>query len=411
MSETVTIAKLGGQGHGEVAGAEPRRFVPFTLPGEDVEVDGDGEVARLVSVQHASPERIAPVCQHFGRCGGCALQHASPGLYGAWKRDLIITAFAQRGLDVTPEPLISVPLATRRRAVFTARRGRQAGDIILGFHAAREDVIIPLSQCPVLLPAISAALPALRALAACVVSRRKELRLHVTAADNGLAVDVSDAADDLTASQRQVAARTASQAGFVRVTLNGETLSQRDEPIITVSGVAVPLPIAAFLQATRPSEQAMAELVCTAVGKAKHVADLFAGLGTFSLALARKAKVTAVESDPVALAALTTATRHARGLKPITVRRRDLMREPLSTYELRDFDAVVFDPPRAGAAAQASMLAASRMPVVVAVSCNPATLARDARTLTDGGYTLQRLTPVDQFLFAPHVEAIAVFQI
>jgi 23S rRNA (uracil1939-C5)-methyltransferase len=154
----------------------------------------------------------------------------------------------------------------------------------------------------------------------------------------------------------------------------------------------------------------MAEAMLAHVGDARPVADLFCGAGTFTLRLARRAAVTAVEGDAALLAALDMGVRHARGLKPVTVRKRDLFRNPLAAAELNGFGAVVFDPPAAGAKAQAEALAAAKVPKVVAVSCNPATLARDARILTDGGYRLTRVLPVDQFLFSAEVEAVATFE-
>jgi 23S rRNA (uracil1939-C5)-methyltransferase len=417
MTEHVSITGLAAQGHGEAvtAGGAPL-FVPFSLPGETVEIERAGDRGRLLNVLTPSPERQEPVCPHFGRCGGCALQHAAPALYQSFKRNLVIAAFGQRGLTVAPEPLITIPMAARRRAVFSARRGRSG--VLLGFHAEGEAVIIPITACPILSPALSAALPDLARLAECLASHRRDVRLSVTETATGLAVEITDARRDLNPAERERASVAASQPRFARVTVMGEVLAQRAEPVVMLAGVPVALPPGAFLQATVASERAMTELVLAAVGEGSApVADLFAGLGTFALALARGSPVTAVESDPAALAALIAAARRAPSgaspviaLKPVTSLRRDLLREPLGAAELKGYRAVVFDPPRAGAAAQAARLAESIVPVVVAVSCNPATLARDARTLIDGGYQLERLTPIDQFVFSPHVEVVAVFR-
>jgi 23S rRNA (uracil1939-C5)-methyltransferase len=412
VAERVTIARLGAQADGECDNDDEtileRRYVPFTLPGEIVEISPDeGDYARLVSIITPSPERIAPVCRHFGQCGGCSLQHASIDFYRNWKREQLRLAFAQRGLEVTPEPLVVVPVASRRRVVFTARRGRSG--IMLGYHAARQTTILPISECPILLPALAAALPALIALAEPLLSRTSEARLQMTATASGIVVDVTDGAKDLGPPQREKAAAAAQAGRFIRVTVDGDVLFAVADPVVDFSGIKVGVPAGAFLQATRQSEDAMVGLVTAATKGASRVVDLFAGLGTFTFALARTASVEAVESDPAAIASLTTASRNATGIKPVTVVRRDLLREPLGGTELSDLDAVVFDPPRAGAKAQSLSLAQSKVPIVIGVSCNPATLSRDARILVDGGYRLTRLVPIDQFVFTPHIEAVAIF--
>ena len=203
--------------------------------------------------------------------------------------------------------------------------------------------------------------------------------------------------------------RLTERLGIIRLAAGRELLMSLSAPQVTFSGVAVDLPPGAFLQAVAEAEGVMTALAANAIGKTKRVADLFCGLGTFTFALARKAAVTAIEQDRTLLAALEAAARRARGIKPVETIPRDLMREPLSFMELKAFGAAVFDPPRAGALAQAQALARSGVPLVVAVSCNPATFARDARALIDGGYRLKRVAPVDQFLFSAHVELVAVF--
>ena len=237
-----------------------------------------------------------------------------------------------------------------------------------------------------------------------------ETRVHVVLADNGLDADVTGVSVELTAGARQELARLAVLGDILRLRVGGEEIYQREQPVLRVGGVDVRLPANVFLQAVAEAEAFLAAAVVKGLGRARSVADLFSGLGTFTLPLATRARVLAADYQSEAVEALQHAVRHAKGLKPVECLRRDLFREPLSRGELNVFDGVVFDPPRAGAAAQCQSLAKSKVPVVVAVSCNPATLARDLRTLIDGGYILERVTPVDQFLYSAHIEAVAVLR-
>ncbi len=402
------ICRLGAQGDGVIDTADGPLFVPFTLPGERVTIETGGrDRARLISIETPSPDRVAPVCRHFGQCGGCTIQHASPTLYRAWKRDAVNAAFAARGLSPPVADMI-VPQGLRRRASLSAKR-TDAGTI-LGFHAAASHELIDLAECPVLERAIASAFPKLRALVAPLLPRKGEARLNVTLTNGGLDVAVGDVERELTALLRTTLAGLAQEAHLARLTVNGDPVYGALAPELTFGGADVVLPPGAFIQAVAGAEAAMAELMLAAVGKSKVVADLFSGIGAFTFRLAARAKVFAADSDPDAIAALIKAAKSARGLKPVTAIRRDLFREPLSALELKDFDAVVFDPPRAGAEAQARMIARSKIKTVVAISCNPATLARDARILVDGGYAIESVTPIDQFHFSPHVEAVAILR-
>jgi 23S rRNA (uracil1939-C5)-methyltransferase len=236
------------------------------------------------------------------------------------------------------------------------------------------------------------------------------VRLTVTLAGNGLDVALEDVPGDPSPEIRERVAREAAALKLARVTIAGDTLYQSTVPAVGFGDANVVLPARAFLQAAPAAEAEMVRLVVSAVGPAKRVADLFCGLGTFTFPLAKRAAVLAVDGDKQAIGALQSAAKRAPGLKPIATKVRDLFREPLSGKELEGFDAVVFDPPRAGAAAQAAALAASKVAAVAAVSCNPATLARDARILIDSGFKLEAVTPIDQFLFSPHIEAVAVLR-
>ncbi len=408
----VEIVRLGAQGDGIAETAGGPIFVPFALPGEHWEVTS-GKALRVTS----SPERVAPPCPHFGVCGGCAAQHMSDAVYVAWKKSIVAEAFRHRGLDVEIAPMLRVASGSRRRAVLgAALKGR---DVVLGLREEGEHKLVDLDACVVMDPAIVAVFHPLRAMVRLLLApdaksrkRPKELsaRLTVTRLDAGLDVSIDVSRGVLPADLSAGLATLADHARLVRLSVDGDTIYMRGRPVLTVGGVATEPPPSVFLQAAPEAEARLTGLVIDAVGKSKRVADLFSGIGTFTFPLARKAEVLALDGDKKAIAALDYAAKHAQGLKMIEARVRDLFREPLSRTELAAFDAVVFDPPRAGASAQAASLARSKVPLVVAVSCNPATLARDTRVLVDGGYRIVRVTPVDQFVFTPHVEVVAVLE-
>ena len=400
MQLEVRIERLGAQGDGVAQGPDGPLFVPFTLPGELVKVDaepGDGH-AEPLAILEPSPERVAPVCQYFGTCGGCALQHMEAHAYLAWKRELVVAALASRGLEGPVEEIRAAPLASRRRAAFAL--GRTADGIAFGYRA-----IVDIAACPVLSPAIAGRLPKLKSALAPLLGGKREARITVTEAEQGLDVVVEGIRPSPTLFARLATAWAS--FGAARITLEGESLALRGTPTVALSGVEVSLPPGVFLQASHESEAALAGLVKEAVGRAKWVADLFAGIGTFTFALAASAEVDAFEQAEEAIAALAGAARATPKLKPVRTHARDLFRVPLTSRELARYDAVVLDPPRAGAKVQAEALAGSKVPKVVMVSCNPGTCARDLRILVDGGYRIARVVPVDQFLFSPHIELVA----
>jgi 23S rRNA (uracil1939-C5)-methyltransferase len=401
--EELEIARLGAQGDGIAETDAGLRYVAFALPGERVEAGAEG-LPRLLSAPN--PDRVTPSCRHFGACGGCVAQHMGAGLYADWKRDIVVAAFRQRGLDPDIGPLRRMPPGTRRRAVLTARRDGKR--IALGYRRRRSLELIDIGECPVLLPAIVAKLPALRAIATALARSEVQLTVLWTPAGLDVAVDAGDGR--LGAAAAAEIGRIAVKHRLARVAVGGATVIEPAAPALAASGVAVAVPPGAFVQAVEDAERVMVEVVVAAVGKARLVADLFCGLGAFTFDLARGARVLAFDRDPVAIAALAAASRRARGRKPIDARVRDLFREPLSAKELEPFDAVVFDPPRAGAKSQAQRLAGSKVGTIVAVSCDPGTLARDARLLVDGGYAIESVTPIDQFVFSAHVEAVAVLR-
>ena len=400
------IARLGAQGDGVAETTGAPVFVPFALPGERVIADVDGARGRLLRVLQPSPERIEPVCRHFGTCGGCVVQHMSANVYRAWKRDLVVSAFAARGLDVTVGDLVE-PGGKRRRAVLSAERSDNG--VAIGFHEAQSHALVAITECPVLDPKIVAAIPALKTLIAPLISKLGA-RLIVTATKSGLDVLLDGIERKLTPDVRSRLASEASALQLARLAIGNDVVVETLPPLLTFATADVVLSPGCFVQAVAEAESEMARRILVAVGKVKSVADLFCGVGAFTFPLAARAKVLAFDGNQPAIAALNAAAKKATGLKPITARVRDLFREPLSPLELNEHDAIVFDPPRAGAEAQAQRLARSKVKTVVAASCNPATLARDARHLVDGGYKIESVTPIDQFVYSAHVEVVAVFR-
>jgi 23S rRNA (uracil1939-C5)-methyltransferase len=409
MPEQLTITRLGHRGDGVAETPNGPVYVPYALPGEKVTVEAvpgnHPDRRHLIHVDLPSPERVAPPCQHFGTCGGCALQHWALPTYGEWKRGLVVEALRHAGLDTPVAPLIDAHGEGRRRIVLHARRGTH--DVLeVGFSAPRAHHVVPVAACPVLAPRLAGALKAAWAIAETLKRNQKPLDLQFTATDSGLDVDVRGSGP-ITPEQVAELARVAQVHRLARLTRHGELITQSVEPLVTLGRARVPLPPGSFMQATVEAEAVLGRLVLGHIGKAKRVADLFAGIGTFALRLAENARVTAADSEASAVKALQRAAAKAEGLKPIEVVTRDLFRRPLLASELKGFDAVVFDPPRQGAEAQARELAKSGVKTIVAVSCDRVTFARDVRILRDGGYRLTSVTPVDQFRWSYHVEVVA----
>lgn len=407
----IEIAALGAQGDGVAETPEGPLYVPYVLPGETVRVRPQGEGrAELLKIVTPSPKRVSAPCRHFTRCGGCAMQHAAPDFYAEWKQGLVRAALKARGIEAEISPMIGAKPRSRRRAALAATRTKSGAT--LGYYMQGTHNIVPLTECPLVVPEIEAALPALASIAACGLSRRSRASLLVTSTLNGLDVYVTGG-KPLDGPLRAELGREASAANLARLSWEGEIVAERLLPEIDLSGLRVSLPPGGFLQPTAEGEAALTGLVRDAIGKAKRIADLYAGCGTFAAAFAHETKVHAVEGEKAALAALDRAIRAqgpALGLKPVTTETRDLARRPVLSSELEKFDAVVIDPPRSGALPQAEEIAKSAVPAVASVSCNPATFARDARALIDGGYRLERVTPVDQFLWSPHLEVVGIFR-
>ncbi len=411
MVERLTIDHVGHLGDGVAYAGGQTVFVPYTLGGETVEVapapGHHPDRRRLLGIEQASPERITPLCQHFGTCGGCAIQHWETGHYQAWKRELVVETLAQANIACDVHPLIDAHGLGRRRITLHARIGTH--DVLkVGFSAANSHDIVPVDRCPILDPDLSGALDAAWAIAEPLKPTGKPLDIQFTATDSGLDVDVRGSGP-LPSAMIATLSRVAEQHDLARLTRHGELVLMRTPPTIGIGSAQVTLPPGSFLQATVAGEQALATLVSGHCKRAKHIADLFCGVGPFALRLAAKSRISAFDNDAGAVTALQKAATSTSGLKPVKAETRDLFRRPLMPQELRDFDTIVFDPPRQGAQAQAQQLAASKIPVVVAVSCNVPTFVRDARILIDGGYQIEGVTPVDQFRHTPHVELVARF--
>ncbi|MBI1203523.1 MAG: RNA methyltransferase [Rhodopseudomonas sp.] len=418
MTEQLTIARIGHRGDGVADTNVGPIYVPYALPGETVTVEpvaGHPDRRHLLQVNHPSHERIAPVCKHFGVCGGCAVQHWSMAEYQLWKRNLVVEALEHAGLIAPVEALIDGHGKGRRRAVLHARRGH--GNILeVGFAAQRSHAIVAIDRCPILSPGLKDAVPVAWAIAEALKPSDKPLDIHATATDTGLDIDVRGSGPLNTALTARLAG-LAEQYKLARITRHGELVLQREQPLLKIGKAFVPLPPGAFLQATAEGEATLARLVLGHIGSTnakgkpiKRIADLFSGVGTFALRLAEVARVTAIDSEGQAIKALERGVAKSTGLKQIEMQTRDLFRSPFMATELKGFDAVVFDPPRQGAEAQARELALSQVPVVVGVSCDANTFARDARILIDGGYQLISVTPVDQFRYSHHVEIVAKFE-
>lgn len=413
-TETITIQKLGAEGDGIAYGENGPVYVPFALPGDTVAIARIKNKGTIMSIAAPSADRVEPPCRHFGpdgkngTCGGCTLQHMEEGAYHAYKRNLVIEALRSKGLTPEVGAIVACRPGERRRAVFAARRTEK--ELLLGFNQPESHQIVSLEECPVSSPGIADRLDVIRRIGRSVSTNADPFRIAVLETLSGLdiAVEGVKALDD--ANRRAAIETVLSSRGVARVSVNGEVLVEPQRPVIDFGGVAVSPPPGGFTQATKSAEDVMATLVVEAVGKAKRVIDLFAGSGTFALRLARKARVHAVEGEGNALKSLDLAARATQGLKPVTVEKRDLFRRPMMASELKVYDAIVFDPPRAGAETQVKEMLRSGVRKIVAVSCNPLTLARDLALLVEAGYRITSVTPIDQFLWTSHVETVAVLE-
>ena len=402
----LTIDRLGHLGDGVAQGPDGPVFVPQMLPGEVIEGDLQGD--RLINPRIVTPSvnRVRPPCVHARTCGGCMMQHAADPFVADWKLGIVKGALAGQGLSTLFRPIVTSPPKSRRRATLAARRTK--GGTLLGFHARASDTLVAVPNCQLLHPDLIATFPALDALVRIGGSRTAEMALTVTRSLSGPDVVVTGGKTADSTTQMELA-RLAEAHGLARLTWNGEIVALRAMPMQRFGRALVAPPPGAFLQATAEGEIALLQSVALALGSARKITDLFAGVGTFSLPLAERAEVHAVEGLPAMIAALEKGARGAEGLRRVTTEVRDLYRRPLEPDEFKGVEAVVIDPPRAGAEAQTQTLARAKVPVIAAVSCNPVTFARDARILVNAGYCLDWVQVVDQFRWSPHVELAARF--
>lgn len=412
--QDLTITAVGAQGDGlsRTHDGKPA-FVPLTLPGESVRANMDGARGEVVEILTASAERIDPACRHFGTCGGCALQHWAGEPYRAWKAEQIRLQLSMEGLETEILPTFATPPASRRRVALHARKGGKGQGARLGFKERRSWNLVPIEECPVTDPRLVAALPALARLADPFLEHPKSApTLHVTLTGTGLDIDVTGVerkSGGLSADARMRAAMAAGEGDFARVTLAGETVYGARQPLVKLGPAVVALPPGSFLQAVPAAERAMIDFAVAQSQGASRIADLYCGVGTFTFRLAEIGAVYAAEMNPQAITALKAAIGATPGLKPITAEARDLVKRPVLSTELAKTDVVVIDPPRAGAAEQTVEIAKSKVAKVVSVSCNPATFAKDARALVEAGFRLEKVLPVDQFVWSPHIELVGVF--
>lgn len=401
MTVKVTIQRLGHHGDGVAPGPV---FVPRVLPGEEVEGEVDGGRMDQPRIVTPSDTRVAAPCRHYRGCGGCAVQHATDGFVAEWKQDIVRTALAAQGLSARFRPMHTSPPRSRRRAVFAGRRTKKG--VLIGFHGRASETIVDVPDCLLLDPELSRVRPVLEALVLAGASRKCAVSLTVTAMRDGPDVVVKGG-KPIDAMLRQGLGQLAERHGLSRLTWEDEIVALAGRATVDFDGITVSPPPGAFLQATPQGEAALRAAVVDAVSGAGRIADLFAGCGTFALPLSRGAEVHAVEGLPALTEALAAGWRGADGLKQVTGDARDLFRRPLVPEELGRFNAVVIDPPRAGAEAQFAEIARSTVPVVAAVSCNPTTFARDAARLVAAGFRLDWVQVVDQFRWSSHVELAA----
>lgn len=408
QSRQLHIERLGQRGEGVASGPAGPIYIPYALAGETILADVEGERGRLVEILKPSPDRIAAFCPHYSICGGCAVQALAPAAYAAWKRGLVTSALNHASIKAEVGNLVDAHGLGRRRATFHARFGSK-GEAQVGFMKARAHEIVALDSCPILAPQMAGALAAARAIVAALHAERKPLDILVTATLAGLDIDVKGHGP-LTPRLHDALIGVATAHDLARLANHGVLVVERRAPILRMGRAEVSPPPGAFLQATEAGEAALADAVVSAIANGRRGLDLFAGVGTFSLRLAETMQIHAVDSDAGALAALAKAARSRPDLRPVTMETRDLFRRPFVGAELATYDAVIFDPPRAGAEAQARALASSAVPIVAAVSCSPASFARDVALLVAGGYDIQSITPFDQFRHSPHVEIVGILR-
>ncbi|UUV06010.1 class I SAM-dependent RNA methyltransferase [Ruegeria sp. YS9] len=403
MTQQFTITRLGHQGDGIADGPI---YAPRTLPGEIVSGTLVGQQLTDIRVETPSEHRIKAPCRHYKACGGCQLQHASDAFVADWKLQIVRKALMAQGLEAQLRPIHTSPEQSRRRATIAVRRTKKG--TLAGFHGRASGTITEIPDCRLLDPTLIAAIPVAEALATLGASRKGVLAVTITLSEGGLDVAVTGG-KPLDGPLELALAQATEKHGLARLSWDDEVIAMRHAPVQRFGTASVTPPPGAFLQATKDGEKALLKAVSEATRGAKRIVDLFAGSGTFSLPLAENAEVHAVEGEAAMVEALDQGWRRSQGLKRVTTEARDLFCRPLMPDELKSFDAIVLDPPRAGAEAQVDEIAQAQRPVIAYVSCNPVTFARDAKTLVNAGYTLEWVQVVDQFRWSSHTELAARF--
>ena len=393
------VDHVGKQGDGAIITPKGVLHIPKVLAGEQVEIE-NGKLKQIVA---QSAERSEPFCPYFDACGGCKLQHWTEFRYAAWKRNLVVSSLNQQSIEAEVGKLIDAHGAGRRRIVMHVRE--IDGVWKAGFMAGKSHDLVAIQSCPVLHQEIAQS----SSLAAAYGPSLGPCDVAITRAENGL--DVAIKAERSAVVRRMAALQELfKEQKLCRLSINGEAVFSTMIPFVNMGKAQVQLPVNSFLQATQQGEEILSGFVTAGLRKSRNIADLFCGIGPFALRLAETANVFAADMDKAAISSLNQALRNTQGLKPITAETRDLFRNPIVVSELKEFDGAVFDPPRAGAEAQARNLARSRIKRIAAVSCDAQTFARDARLLVDGGYKVKSITPVDQFKWTAHVEIVGIFE-
>jgi len=409
----VTVTNIGIHGDGIANGVDGRYFIPYSAPGDHLAIKpGDGRkagrFAKIEEIISPSDKRVDPVCPHFGTCGGCALQHLAPNTVADAKQGFVATALTQQGLRCDIHETLNIAPGKRRRVRFSAFKGKKAS---FGFRGLRSRHVVDIGKCPAIRPSIATLISPLRDLLSALSAIEKFATVQISESAVGLDLLLDPENDaDIGLRDRETLAHFANIHDLARLSWDGsqgpEAVAQRRQPVYQFGDATVAPPPNAFLQPSEEGEQAIVSEAMQALAGATRIADLYAGCGTLTFPFSSIAPTYAFESDPEMIATI----HRAAGSYPVTASVRDLARMPLTASELSEFDAVVFDPPRTGAKSQVATLAASNVPVVVAVSCNPATLARDLRLLVDGGLRLKSVQPIDQFPWSPHVEIVSILR-
>ena len=421
----VVIEYLGANGDGIAATEDELLYIPMTLPGEKVRVKpsdakGKRRSAKALKILEKSVNRVIPSCKHFGDCGGCSTQHLSKETYLNWKQSIVLKTLERIGANrKCLEKICLIPPRTRRRAEFSALRIRgRNGRVVIGFHARESNRIVDIEECKILHPRLQNIIQPLRNILEKVLE--PSMKCDLLATDTSIGIDLLiTTKSPPRPKQSLLFANFAEEFDLARVSwsskLSGlEPIALRRHPVVTFNGVNVAVPPGVFLQASTQAEKLIIDLVienlATLPKRRAHVADLFSGIGTLTIPIAAAgARVKAIDNNTEAINSLLAAAGAAGFSGRVNVENRNLFQRPLIPSELKKYHAVVFDPPRSGAASVARNLSISEVPLLIAVSCNPATFARDASIIISGGYTLNRVTPVDQFVYSKHIELVAMF--